>query len=330
MSDYSDCEDHGSEETFYETSDKDSIHQDIEFPQLGDMSERQKKKNDLINPDSINDDISEQRDIVNYDNPEQVNRVHDANNEQTNRQIEANAEGEERWSVQMKKSDDTSDQDSRRNEVSRSDRLVDLMSDRESRNDEDQGSLNDEVCLMSDRLVNLMSDRSSVVSDIPSGDVTPTDQAMNQLIDANLKALSTTKIHDSVMHSDEDRSENVSNLSIDENVEDKRTLDMEEKTFDAALERKSGQTIDSNEETKVDEQLFQGRNDTQTPESNGEAPTKADGQPLEKRSDTNVQSKNKSDFNETNARIHGQFQEVIKKSGIRVLQPPGGFSSGLW
>lgn len=39
---------------------------------------------------------------------------------------------------------------------------------------------------------------------------------------------------------------------------------------------------------------------------------------------------NKSDFHTTNARIHGDFQEDTKKRGIRVLQPPGGFSSGLW
>lgn len=40
--------------------------------------------------------------------------------------------------------------------------------------------------------------------------------------------------------------------------------------------------------------------------------------------------KSETDFEATNSRIQGTFQEDLKKSGIRVLQPPGGFSSGLW
>ncbi|KAL1464840.1 hypothetical protein WDU94_004451 [Cyamophila willieti] len=36
------------------------------------------------------------------------------------------------------------------------------------------------------------------------------------------------------------------------------------------------------------------------------------------------------DFETTNSRIHGSYQEETKKRGIRILQPPGGFSQGLW
>lgn len=41
-------------------------------------------------------------------------------------------------------------------------------------------------------------------------------------------------------------------------------------------------------------------------------------------------AKSETDFETTNARICGNVEDDSKKTGIRVLQPPGGYSSGIW
>lgn len=51
--------------------------------------------------------------------------------------------------------------------------------------------------------------------------------------------------------------------------------------------------------------------------------------PTSRSSGRTTVASNRADFDTTNARIHGDYQEKEKR-GIRVLQPPGGFSSGLW
>uniref|UniRef100_A0A8D9ECH0 Uncharacterized protein n=1 Tax=Cacopsylla melanoneura TaxID=428564 RepID=A0A8D9ECH0_9HEMI len=96
-------------------------------------------------------------------------------------------------------------------------------------------------------------------------------------------------------------------------VEDTESLgkqqDIEDSGKDKTTERNTGKGYQSTAPSVVDEERT---NSQQTPGRNSLTKIRSD------------------DFESTNSRINGSYQEETKKRGIRVLQPPGGFSRGLW
>ncbi|KAI5713023.1 hypothetical protein M8J75_013117 [Diaphorina citri] len=284
-----------------ETSDCDEIRGEKCFTldstkdELTKMSEN---KNNDENPKSIND------------NNEQVNRINE----------EERCEEEERQIMQIKKIDDKDYQEKRGEKV-----MVNLM-----REHPFAGLSADD-----NQKVTLDGHSEQLQEDIPKPSTIPKTDGSGETNDNETKPITAernmstefsqkAKAYDSVsVYSNQDFSQ-ISDCS------DEEIIDMCRKLSNHGLR-------DNTDGKSLGLEMEQG-----TCGSPLEGPVEPHAEIVEKYYDahdgishyekdsTSRSRSNKSDFHTTNARIHGDFQEDTKKRGIRVLQPPGGFSSGLW